>query len=128
VNLTVADNGGAAISVAGGPASFRNLIVSGPIAGPATVTYSTVNGGVTFLDDYREAAGAPSVDAGDPADAFDLEPSPNGGRINQGAYGNTADATTSEVPSKPASGGGSSAGCGLLGLEALLLLAFLRRR
>jgi glucose/arabinose dehydrogenase len=130
-NLTVADNGGAAISVSAAGV-FRNLIVSGAIAGPATVTYSTVNGTVAFLDpaalDYREAAGASSVDAGDPADAFDLEPSPNGGRINQGAFGNTADATPTQVPGKPSGGGGGSTGCGLLGLEALLLLAFARRR
>lgn len=33
---------------------------------------------------------SPCIDAGDPASAYSEEPSPNGGRINMGAYGNTA--------------------------------------
>jgi hypothetical protein len=32
---------------------------------------------------------SPTIDAGDPADNFSLEPLPNGGRINQGVYGGT---------------------------------------
>lgn len=36
---------------------------------------------------------SPSVDAGDPADPFDLEPEPNGPAINQGHQGNTPLAT-----------------------------------
>ena len=32
---------------------------------------------------------SPCVDAGDPTDAFDQEPKPNGERIDMGAYGNT---------------------------------------
>jgi subtilisin family serine protease len=32
---------------------------------------------------------SPSIDAGDPASDFSREPAPNGGRIDQGAYGNT---------------------------------------
>jgi hypothetical protein len=35
------------------------------------------------------------LDAGDPNSAFDLEPEPNGGRINMGAYGGTAYASLS---------------------------------
>lgn len=38
---------------------------------------------------------SPCIDAGDPASGFSLEPSPNGGRINMGAYGNTAEASIS---------------------------------
>jgi hypothetical protein len=38
---------------------------------------------------------SPCIDAGDPAGAFALEPLPNGGRIDMGAYGNTGDATPS---------------------------------
>jgi hypothetical protein len=34
------------------------------------------------------------VDAGDPASDYSKEPQPNGGRINMGAYGGTAEATT----------------------------------
>jgi len=36
---------------------------------------------------------SPSIDAGDPDDVFGREPRPNGGRINMGAYGNTAQAS-----------------------------------
>jgi len=43
---------------------------------------------------------SPCRDAGDPLSAFDLEPQPNGGRIDMGAYGNTEEAG----PSRPAHG------------------------
>ncbi len=33
------------------------------------------------------------VDAGDPASDYSLEPQPNGGRVNLGAYGNTPEAS-----------------------------------
>ena len=35
------------------------------------------------------------IDAGDPADSLGLEPNPNGGRINMGAYGGTSQASKS---------------------------------
>ncbi|NQT83386.1 right-handed parallel beta-helix repeat-containing protein [bacterium] len=35
---------------------------------------------------------SPCIDAGDPASPFFLEPEPNGGRVNVGAYGNSAEA------------------------------------
>jgi hypothetical protein len=38
---------------------------------------------------------SPSIDAGDPDDAFGREPAPNGGRVNMGAYGNTEQASKS---------------------------------
>ena len=42
---------------------------------------------------------SPAIDAGDPASDYAAEPSPNGGRVNLGAYGNTAAASKSyEVP------------------------------
>ncbi len=47
-------------------------------------------------NDFRlVAATSTSIDAGDPASAFVLEPGPNGNRINLGAYGNTILAATS---------------------------------
>jgi hypothetical protein len=137
VNLTVADNLGHGISVYTPSAVFRNLIVTGnkmsAIDGAAAVTFSSLDNGISFVDpaslDYREQPGSKSIDAGDPADAFDLEPLPNGGRINQGAYGNTPDATPSKSNTKSSSAGGSaSGGCGLLGLEVLLAVLVLRRR
>ena len=33
---------------------------------------------------------SPSIDAANPDDDFSLEPEPNGGQLNMGAYGNTA--------------------------------------
>jgi hypothetical protein len=38
---------------------------------------------------------SPCIDAGDPANSVDQEPFPNGGRINMGAYGGTAEASKS---------------------------------
>lgn len=88
---------------------------------------------IAFLPDWREPHAAPSVDAGDPEDPFSEEPSYNGGRANQGAFGNTPWAATSDPP-PPAGGspgggggGGGGGGCGLLGLEAILVLALVRR-
>lgn len=46
---------------------------------------------VWVLDDVN----SPCVDAGDPNSVFENEPQPNGGRINMGAYGNTAYASLS---------------------------------
>ena len=37
---------------------------------------------------------SPCIDTGDPASIYSNEPSPNGSRINMGAYGNTTEATT----------------------------------
>src|SRR6185436_17551019 len=44
-------------------------------------------------DDYRLLDTiSTSIDAGDPTSVFSLEPLPNGGRANLGAYGNTSQA------------------------------------
>jgi hypothetical protein len=42
-----------------------------------------------------DAVHSPAIDAGDPGSAFALEPEPNGGRRNLGAYGNTGEASLS---------------------------------
>ena len=42
-----------------------------------------------------DANQSPAIDAGNPTDAFSLEPTPNGGFDNLGAYGNTAQASLS---------------------------------
>lgn len=44
---------------------------------------------------YRLESASPAVDGGDPADEFSLEPAPNGGRVDMGAYGNTDEAPAS---------------------------------
>jgi uncharacterized protein YpmB len=53
---------------------------------------------------------SPCIDAGNPADSYSNEPIPNGGRINQGAYGNTAQAskTPPGAPQTPHCEGGVS--------------------
>ncbi|HVE43326.1 MAG TPA: PA14 domain-containing protein, partial [Planctomycetota bacterium] len=157
VHVTVADNGGDGLLVSGAVV-IRNSIVSGNggfgVVAPsgAAVTYSDVFGNasgpgvsggadlpMTFLDpaalDYRASPGSATIDEADPADPVDAEPSPNGGRANQGAYGNTIDAEPSPLLSKssaPLSAASSSGGgCGATGLEALVLaglLAVARRR
>jgi outer membrane protein assembly factor BamB len=70
-----------------------------------------VSSAVTFADlsarNFRLTAPQPSTDRGDPADDVGAEPVPNGGRINLGAFGGTADAeltapsTTIGGPGKP---------------------------
>ena len=44
--------------------------------------------------DYHLTGASPCIDAGYPTSDYSLEPQPNGGRINMGAYGNTAEAET----------------------------------
>jgi hypothetical protein len=53
----------------------------------------------SLLEDWViDSVTSPAVDAGDPDAPFDLEPDPNGGRVNLGAYGNTPQASKSPVP------------------------------
>lgn len=54
--------------------------------------------GSTWVTD---AVTSPCIDAGDPASAYSNEPTPNGGRINLGCYGNTAEASKSAGGSPP---------------------------
>ena len=55
--------------------SPAGYVVNGGAAGPATTDYS------------------PAIDMGDPAADYADEPAPNGGRLNLGAFGNTAEAS-----------------------------------
>ena len=48
-----------------------------------------------------DAVHSPCIDAGDPSSTYSNELPPNGGRINMGAYGNTAEASKSNRPPKP---------------------------
>lgn len=54
---------------------------------------------VTFVnaaqDDFHLTPAQPVTDRGDPDDDFAKEPSPNGGRVNLGAFGSTNEAETS---------------------------------
>jgi hypothetical protein len=76
--------------------------VSGNLVAPYEGTpagASDLASGVVFASyaerDLHVRPGQPTTDSGDPADDFSLEPSPNGGRINLGAYGGTAEAEAS---------------------------------
>ena len=57
---------------------------------------NNINGNPLFVDrdnnDYHLKSYSPAIDAGDPSFAYSNEPSPNGSRINIGAYGNTDEA------------------------------------
>ncbi len=44
--------------------------------------------------DFHLRSWSPSIDMGDPSSPYSLEPMPNGGRIDLGAYGNTLEATS----------------------------------
>jgi hypothetical protein len=148
VNNTIVRNGSAAIRSTGSVVARNNIVQENAIGllGAILSSYNDVSDGysgtspgpgdqarlVSFLDpsggDYRERPMQPSLDTGDPSDDFQQEPQNNGGRINQGAFGNTAFAATSPASSRAH----LSRGCGLIGLEgAIFLAAFLfalRRR
>jgi outer membrane protein assembly factor BamB len=179
-NATLAANG-TALAAAGG-ATIKNSLVTGNQvglaasgAGAVTGSYDDLFGNqtdrqgvaagtgelaaaVVFADagahDYRLTGPQPSTDQGDPADAVGDEPAPNGGRINLGAYGGTAEAERSQpaavspeptAPPLPAATGAGPAtdpaadavgGCGLTGrapgagsmILVLAALALGRRR
>ena len=115
-NCTVVNNaavsGGALYSCSG---QILNAIVWGntpnPLVNSSSVSFSCVQdwtqGGTGNISanplfrnpaekNYRLLLSSPCIDAGNPASVFSSEPSPNGGRVNLGAYGNTADAATTE--------------------------------
>ncbi len=48
----------------------------------------------TLDDDVHLLPSSPCIDAGNPDSDFANEPEPDGGRVNMGAYGNTAEATS----------------------------------
>ncbi|KAF0246405.1 MAG: hypothetical protein FD180_763 [Planctomycetota bacterium] len=78
---------------------YDNLLggVAGASAGPGNVSVAAQFENEPE-NDYRVLAGDATVDAGDPASPFANEPSPNGGRVNIGAFGNTAWATATLSP------------------------------
>lgn len=78
--------------------AYSNRITGDPLFADATSgdyhlksTAGRWNGSAWVTD----AVTSPCIDAGDPASAYVSEPAPNGGRINLGRYGNTAEASKS---------------------------------
>jgi hypothetical protein len=155
VNCTLNDNGGDGIYSAGEVESRNNIVgnnggvgINVPIT--ANVNYNSaynntlgdlapgvsgtrnISRVAVFTDeaanDYTVLSSSPTVDRGDEFDDYTNEPSPNGGRVNQGAFGNTAWAATS---TRSASGDSSGGACGSIGLDLMFPLLFLlwyRRR
>lgn len=102
----------------------------GPLGGPVVET-----GNLSLMPVFIDAAfhvqdGSVTVDKGDPAMPVTQEPSPNGGRVNMGAYGDTPEAAltvgggftggpsggtvgTTPGSSPGGGGGGGGGGCGL---------------
>ena len=64
----------------------------------ATNFYENIEGDPRFVhpggNDYHLLPCSPCIDTGDPVSDYSLEPEPNGGRINMGAYGNTPEAAS----------------------------------
>ncbi|MDP2898654.1 MAG: right-handed parallel beta-helix repeat-containing protein, partial [bacterium] len=102
--------GGGIYASAGSSPIITNCIIwnNGDDLFGCSATYSCVSDGDPgegnipfyphFVDpeagDYRLLPWSPCIDAGDPSSPFSLEPEPNGGRINMGAYGNTPQAAS----------------------------------
>lgn len=144
INNTIVENIVAGVRASGAVDARNNIVQQNGIGftGIITSQYNDVMDGyegcvpglgdlsalVAFLDavarDYREQPFQPSLDTGNPADDYSLEPALNGGRINMGAFGNTPLAATTPVAAKTL----APPACGLTGLEVVLLLALLRRR
>ncbi len=57
----------------------------------------SASGRYTSSGFVNDATTSPTIDAGDIAEAFNLEASPNGARANQGSYGNTVEASKSAI-------------------------------
>lgn len=69
-----------------------------PPGAPVTWGTGNIDADPLFADaDLHLTPDSPCIDAGDPTSDYSQEPMPNGGRINMGAYGNTPEATTSDV-------------------------------
>jgi Right handed beta helix region/PKD domain/Ser-Thr-rich glycosyl-phosphatidyl-inositol-anchored membrane family len=103
------------VSVAG--ADFHEQSLYGSFHGGALAPFPAIGGGLpsmragTLIIDANQS---PAIDRGDPASAFALEPAPNGGYVNLGAFGNTAQASKSPAAYvlviKPAGGESAMAG------------------
>ena len=78
-------------------ASGTGNLLADPLFATAPIDYHlrSMHGRFTPGGWVLDAVTSPAIDAGDQASNYSLEPQPNGGRINLGAYGNTAEASRS---------------------------------
>ncbi|MHB0946408.1 MAG: right-handed parallel beta-helix repeat-containing protein [Sedimentisphaerales bacterium] len=110
INGTIAHNTGNGVE--GQFTEIRNSIIWGNSTGTSytyvqSMTYSCIQGGCTGVgnfavnpmfvnvsnNDFHLSSNSVCIDTGQPWADYSNEPSPNGGRINIGAYGNTNEAT-----------------------------------
>ncbi|MES1164338.1 MAG: fibronectin type III domain-containing protein, partial [Verrucomicrobiota bacterium] len=113
-SLVSANHVGLAVEGAGGlTSSYDDLFGNQTDRQGGGAGTGDLSAAVTFANptahDYRLTGPQPSTDEGDPADAVGDEPTPNGDRINLGAFGGTADAerstpaaVTPDPPGSPA--------------------------
>jgi MYXO-CTERM domain-containing protein len=98
-SIVTANDTGLARVGAGLVTSRYNDVVGNKTAGYEGVTQGTgdLAAAITFRSsaDFHLEGLQPTTDMGDPADGYDLEPQPNGARVNMGAFGNTATAELS---------------------------------
>jgi parallel beta-helix repeat protein len=111
-NCTIVGNSEIGISE-GIPSILNSIVYDNGIqitGSSAVATYSNIQGGFPgegnidedplFADasngDFHLLVSSPCIDTGDPNSEFTLEPEPNGGIINMGAYGGTSEASKSQ--------------------------------
>ena len=85
------------VQITGTTLEVRLLGRSGGREVADAVRIQRVEGDHGLDDDFHVLGTSPGIDGGDPGTFYLSEPLPNGGRANIGAYGNTAEATTSTV-------------------------------
>ena len=116
-NSLFTDNGVAAAGdvPAALASSYNNLFANTKDYVGAAAGVGDFSTAVTFADfptrDFHLAGPQRSTDKGDPADDVADEPAPNGGRINLGAFGGTADAETT-APSTALGGSSTTPAAG----------------
>ena len=110
-SCTFVNNSNGVYCYAGGNTAISNSIFwnNGDDLYDCSATYCCIennDGGIgnihsdpLFIDsnDYHLLPDSPCIDAGNPSLPWENEPSPNGARINMGAYGNTNEATRSRA-------------------------------
>ncbi|MEO1524779.1 MAG: right-handed parallel beta-helix repeat-containing protein, partial [Planctomycetota bacterium] len=76
---------------------FHLVSTEGRFTGSPAPVFNTSTGRVEFLSSTEiiDATSSPAIDRGDPTSPFSQEPTPNGGFVNLGAFGNSAHASKS---------------------------------
>jgi parallel beta-helix repeat protein len=88
-------------NIEGGWTGIGNIDVDSYFADVDDFHLKSQAGRWTDLGWVIDAVTSPCIDAGDPGSAIGLEPFANGGRVNMGAYGGTAEASKSYFGTAP---------------------------